>query len=61
MSTHSVPRILVLSIITLTVISRFLIPHLSQAQGGPTVISGKFYRFDVVAAAGLDSFLLQPS
>lgn len=52
MSTHSVLRILVLSIITLTVISRFLLPHLSQAQGGPTVISGKFYRFDVVAAAG---------
>lgn len=52
MSTHSVPRILVLSLTTLILISRFLIPHLSQAQGGATVIPGKFNRFDVVAAAG---------
>jgi hypothetical protein len=52
MSTHSVPRIIVFSLTALIVISRFLIPHLSQAQGGPTVISGKFYRFDVVATAG---------
>lgn len=52
MSTHSVARIFVVSLTTLIIISRFLIPHLSQAQGGATVISGKFYRFDVVATAG---------
>jgi uncharacterized repeat protein (TIGR01451 family) len=52
MSTHSLLRILVLSLAILTIVSRFLVPNLSQAQGGPTVISGKYYRFDVVAAAG---------
>lgn len=52
MSTRSVARVVVLSLFTLIFISRFLIPHLSHAQGGATVISGKFYKFDVVAAAG---------
>ena len=56
MLTHSLLRVLGLSLAILIVISRFVIPHLSQAQGGPTVISGKYYRFDVVAAAGQGGF-----
>jgi hypothetical protein len=52
MSTHSLLRVLGLSLAILIVISRFVVPNLSQAQGGPTVSSGKYYRFDVVAAAG---------
>jgi uncharacterized repeat protein (TIGR01451 family) len=52
MSTRSLLRVLGFSLALLIAISRFVAPHLSQAQGGPTVISGKFYRFDVVAAQG---------
>lgn len=52
MSNHSVVRVLVFSLTILIIISRFVVPDFTQAQGAPTVISGKYYRFDVVAAAG---------
>jgi hypothetical protein len=41
MSTRSLLRVLGLSFAILVVISRFVVPNLTQAQGGPTVISGK--------------------
>lgn len=48
-------RALSLSLGTLIVISFVIVTHLSHAQSGPTVISGKTYRFDIVAEAGQGS------
>ena len=44
-------RALSLSLGTL-IVCFVIVTHLSHAQSGPTVISGRFYRFDVIAAAG---------
>ena len=45
-------RPLALSIAAIIVVSFVVVTHFSLAQSGPAIISGKFYRFDVIAAAG---------
>lgn len=64
MSTRAVTQALGLSLGILILISFVILTQLSHAQSGPTVISGKFYRFDVVATptpGGLTDVSQSPS